>query len=189
MYLQRPPNKSTGRTASILFYALCLLYVLSTATVVVDVVTNISLVSPIDAKPHLFQAITTIQTIVSSCCDFLAQCIFVCINHCTYHPFYYSPKSLKIYRCWIVWGQITCVVIVPSILAITYLGQSIDSHLISRFQFIASSYLASDKWRNINCRPNFGTSLGPWRPDDSNKFRPVHGCEYPGDGLDRVQDP
>jgi hypothetical protein len=41
MYLQCPPNKSTGKTASIFFYALCLLYVLSTATVVVDLVTNI----------------------------------------------------------------------------------------------------------------------------------------------------
>jgi hypothetical protein len=36
-----------------------------------------------------------------------------------------------------VWGQIISVVIIPSFLAITYLGQSIDSHLISRLQFIA----------------------------------------------------
>jgi hypothetical protein len=41
MYLQRPPNQSTGRTANILFYALCLLYVLSTITFVVDLVTNV----------------------------------------------------------------------------------------------------------------------------------------------------
>ena len=26
-------------------------------------------------------------------------------------------------------------------------------------------------------------------PGDPNKFRRVHGCEYPGEGLDRVQDP
>jgi hypothetical protein len=40
-----------------------------------------------------------------------------------------------------VWGQNIRVVIFPLILAITYLGQSIDSHfkLISRFQSIASS--------------------------------------------------
>jgi hypothetical protein len=39
MYLQRPQNKS--RTASIIFYALCVLYVLSTANVVIDLVANI----------------------------------------------------------------------------------------------------------------------------------------------------
>jgi hypothetical protein len=67
-------------------------------------------------------------------------------------------------------------VIVPSILAIRYLvGQSINSHLISRFQFIASSYLASNtgSWRNDICtRPNFGNLLR--NPDHSNKFLPVH---------------
>jgi hypothetical protein len=39
MYLQRPPKKS--RTASIIFYALCVLYVLSTVNVVLDLVNNI----------------------------------------------------------------------------------------------------------------------------------------------------
>jgi len=117
--------------------------------------------------------LTIIQVTVTGCCDFLAQCIFVRLNHCTCHPLY-SPKSSKIYRCWIVWGQTIGVVIVPSILAITYIGQSIDSHLISRFQSIASSYLASGRWRNNICtRPNFGNFLGS--PDDSNKFRSVHG--------------
>ena len=42
MYLQCPPNKSR---ASILFYALCLLYILSTATIVTDLVTLILEVS------------------------------------------------------------------------------------------------------------------------------------------------
>jgi hypothetical protein len=79
------------------------------------------------------------QITVNGCCDFLAQCILVRIlNHCTYHPFY-SPRFSKIYRCWIVWGQIISVVIVPSFLAITYLGQSIDTRLLSRLQFIAGS--------------------------------------------------
>jgi uncharacterized membrane protein len=41
MYLQRPPNNSTGRTATIIRYALCLLYVLSTVTVVVDLLSVI----------------------------------------------------------------------------------------------------------------------------------------------------
>jgi hypothetical protein len=39
MYLGCPRNES--RTATIIFYALCLLYVLSTATIVVDLLTTI----------------------------------------------------------------------------------------------------------------------------------------------------
>ena len=61
----------------------------------------------------------------------------------------YSPKSSKIYRCWIVWDKNTLVVIIPSFLTITYIGQSIYVHLISRFNFqiITSSYLAGVRWR------------------------------------------
>lgn len=43
MYLQRSPNKS--RTAIVIFYALCLLYILSAATVVSDLVAIILEVS------------------------------------------------------------------------------------------------------------------------------------------------
>ena len=87
---------------------------------------------------------TIVQYTVNACCDFTSQFIIVRINHSTliYHSFY-SPKSSKIYRCWIVWGQKICVVIIPSFLAITHLGQSTYLHLISRFQFIAPSYLAA----------------------------------------------
>ena len=122
-----------------------------------------------------------VQMIVDSCIDFTSQCIIVRINHssCIYHPFY-STKLSKIYRCWIVWGQNIRVVIIPSILAITHLGQSESIHyvhLINRFQFIASSYLVI-----VNC---------PWYSDHNVSCRigRVHGREYPGDGHDRVQDP
>ena len=81
----------------------------------------------IDYQSMLFR-IGIVQTAVFGCCDFIAQCILVRINHCTYHPFY-SPKSSKIYRCWIVCGKNVCVVIIPLILAITYIGQSIYLHL------------------------------------------------------------
>jgi len=101
MYLQRPQNKS--RTASIIFYALCVLYVLSTVNVVIDLVANI----PVTGKYYLqLESFTLyipiLQTILNGCCDFLAQCILI-------------------YRCWIVWGQTISVVIVPSFLAITFL--------------------------------------------------------------------
>ena len=83
------------------------------------------------------------QTLASGLCDFIAQCIMVRLNHCTYLNFYfYLPKSSKIYRCWMVWGQNIRVVIIPSFLAIAYIGQSISLYLISQFQLIASSCLA-----------------------------------------------
>ena len=87
-----------------------------------------------------------------------------------------------------MWGQNIRVVIIPSFLAIAYLGQSSYLHLISRFQFIASSSLARATWPiNICTRPNCVCWLG-----GNNRFnssRRVHGRECPGDGLDRFQDP
>ena len=110
----------------------------------------------------------------------------------THKPLYlspfFSPKSSKIYRCWIVWGKNIRVVIIPSFLAITYLGQSSYLHLISRFQFIASSSLARATWHiNICTKPNWDCWLGDY--DGYNRSRHVHGCECSGDGFDRFQDP
>ena len=149
MYLQCLSKKSG--TAIILFYAVCLLYVLSAATFVSDLLNlilevsdnsickntfqffisvaqaQVETVSPqlqIDSGLIILFRISIVQIIASGFCDFLAQCILVGINHCTYHPFY-SPKSSKIYRCWIVWGKDIRVVIIPLFLAIAYLGQSI----------------------------------------------------------------
>ena len=134
-----------SRTTSIIFYALCLVYVLSTATVVSDLLATVMEVSnnslskyiiflsvmqwhvrtqpvqlQINSQSMLFH-ITIIQSIANGCCDFVAQCTLVRISHWTYHSFY-SPKSSKIYRCWIVWGKDTRVVIIPSFLAITYIS-------------------------------------------------------------------
>ena len=88
--------------------------------------------------------VVQLQEVVNACCDFTAQCIIVRINHSSYiYHLFYLPKSSKIYRCWIVWGKNIRVVIIPSFLAITLLGQSIYLYLIIQFQFIASSYLDS----------------------------------------------
>ena len=138
------------------------------------------------AAPKLMlYRLSFLQTTASGLCDFIAQCILVRTSRCIYHPFY-SPRSSKIYRCWIVWGKRKRVVIFPSFLAIAYLGKSIylQSYLINRFRFIASSYLVSARWGN---NTNFVWYLG--EHGDSNKFHLVHGCEHPGDGLDRFQDP
>ena len=56
---------------------------------------------------------------------------------CTYHPFY-LPKSSKIFRCWIIWGFKSRVGIIPSFLAISYIGQ--DSVDLSSFYKLISIY-------------------------------------------------
>ena len=143
-----------------------------------------------NSRPMLFR-IFMIQNTTEGFCDFLCQCILVCINQYTCHPFYW-PKSSKIYRCWILCSQNIRVVIIPSFLAIGYLGQSSYPHLISWFQFITSSYLASDRWSNNNCtRPLANCFWDCWLGvhDDYNRSRQVHGRECPGDRFDRFQDP
>ena len=194
MYFQCQSNKSTGtaRRATIVFYAICSLYVLSTVEFVCDLATmvlevsnnsicskNIIFLSVVQARQWTITAsisrLGIVQVVASGCCDFLAQCILVRINHCIYYPFYL--RKLQIYRCWIVWGQNIRVVIFPSFLAVTYLGRSIYLHLTSRLQIIASSYLASASYESYLDPPLY------------NKFRRDHGREWSGDGLDRVQDP
>jgi hypothetical protein len=149
LYLQCPLKES--RTATTVFYVLCLLYVLSMATVVSDlleIIINVSsdnsickiiiILMRIGALSHQFQThspsminrIVIVQTVVSGSCDVIAQCILVRINHRAYHPFH-SPKSSKIFRCWIVWGNDIRVVVIPSFLAITYIGQYIYLHSLS----------------------------------------------------------
>ena len=139
MYLQCPLKES--RTAIIVFYVLCLLYVLSMASFVCDILQNILEVSNNSIckiiimqmlialstqlqndSQSLIYHIAIVQIVANGSCDLIAQCILVRINHWTYHPFC-SSKSSKIFRCWIVWGKDIRVVIIPSILAITYIGQ------------------------------------------------------------------
>jgi hypothetical protein len=115
IYLQCPSKQS--RTAIIVFYVLCLLYVLSMASIASDtiggilqvqnVVSNNSIckiiifqicigaLSPQNQNdpPSIFRT-SIVQVITNGSCDFIAQCILVCVNHRTSHPFY-SPKSSK----------------------------------------------------------------------------------------------
>ena len=105
MYLQCIWKKP--RKAIILFYAVSLLYVLSTASFVTDLVALIlevsnnsicknyhflsltiaqarlitaSLQIQTDSQPMLYR-FSIVRGVVSGCCDFLAQCILVRINH------------------------------------------------------------------------------------------------------------
>jgi hypothetical protein len=99
-YLQRSSDKS--RTAYIIFYALCVLYVLSTVNVVLDLVGN-TLGLEVSNNSRICKNITFLKfsceqqqiltasltfrwtivlATVNGCCDFIAQCILVRINHC-----------------------------------------------------------------------------------------------------------
>ena len=71
----------------------------------------------------------------------------------------FRSKSSKIYRCWIVWGKNIRVVIIPSFLAIAYLGESesiyLQSHLINLLPLVtwiapdgAISQMSLDAWGN-----------------------------------------
>ncbi|KAF8797764.1 hypothetical protein BYT27DRAFT_7246944 [Phlegmacium glaucopus] len=97
MYLQGTSKKGIDKKTSILFYAICALYALSCAIVLLDITWFINGTNP-TASLHL----AFIQGAVSGCCDFIAQFILI-------------------YRCWIVWGCNIPVVILPSVLAFVFL--------------------------------------------------------------------
>ena len=96
LYSKCQSNKSRKRT--IVFYALCLLYVLSTATIVCDFVVvilqievsnnsickNIKLVMQYlvnISQGEMIIRLGVVQAVVSGCSDFIAQCTMVRINH------------------------------------------------------------------------------------------------------------
>ena len=143
IYLQcRSPE---SRTANLVFYALCLLYVLSTANFVVDLLgytigvsnnsisKNIIFLSimqlyrrmdtlPVQLQLDFLFRIEIVQTVLFGCCDVIGQSILVSTNHCT-SSIHVNLQTLKIYRCWIVWGKNIRVIIIPSFLVIACLGQ------------------------------------------------------------------
>ena len=116
IYLKCQLEKS--RKPTIVFHALCLLYILSTFTAVCDLLvitiqikvsnilsvkllfsklvmqydisgTNNTIPSYIVSGPQfevqrMLLRLAILQTVASGCCDFIAQCIMVHINHCTY---------------------------------------------------------------------------------------------------------
>ena len=75
---------------------------------------------------NLMYRMSFVSAAINGFCDFISQSILVCTtsSHYAYRSSYHSSKTLKIYRCWIVWGRDTRVVIVPSILTFAFLGLS-----------------------------------------------------------------
>jgi len=111
MYLQcYGSQRSTDKAKNILFHGLWVLYVLSAATGIIDIVTFLWL----DASIEVLYDLQIIQYTVFACCDFIAQ-------------------FMLIYRCWIIWGCSIRVVIVPSFLAFAFLGPLIDLHSLTDF--------------------------------------------------------
>ena len=98
-----------------------------------------------------------------------------------------------------MWQENIYVVIIPSFLTIAFIGQSIYLHLINRFQFIPplllATWIASGGSEEI--MPGYGDiyahgfSLGTsWGNTMTlTALAATMTSEYPGDGLDCIQDP
>ena len=126
IYLQFSSNESRTRTANVVFYILCLLYIFSGATVVCDLLAYIfgvsnnpickniflssvvqlrmqalSLQFQIDLTP-IYNRIKVVQDTVNACCDFISQSIIVRINHSnrSYHPFIHLNLQRSIVVGW-----------------------------------------------------------------------------------------
>ncbi|KAF8816038.1 hypothetical protein BYT27DRAFT_7154988 [Phlegmacium glaucopus] len=119
MYLQGASKKDTNKRINVIFYALCVLYVLSVGDVVVDTA------SYIYANPTALLHTGFIQGTLAGCCDFIAQ-------------------SILIYRCWIVWGCNIRVVILPSILAFVYLVTWLASNSSQRI--LSDQFVVVPDW-------------------------------------------
>ena len=147
MYLQcHASTEETGNTSKIIFYALCVLYLLSVVVLVLDVLTFVV------SSHELFFFFEKKKNALISGAVASTQLPILHLYYSTrgiwllrfYRPKYpsthkltmpiillYSSKSSKIYRCWIVWNSNIRVVIIPSILALAYLGSSIYSLIYS----------------------------------------------------------
>jgi len=99
MYLQHYGlQQSTNKANNILFYALSVLYALTVAVGIIDILGPILVEKNIEFWYHR----QIIQVTTFACCDFISQFILI-------------------YRCWIVWGYSIRAVIVPSFLAFAFL--------------------------------------------------------------------
>ena len=150
MYIQYHASKELGiDKRNILLYAICILYILSTVLFIVDttgIVTQVSktcihnnnfyvniaqrLTSLSPSKSNLFrlQVLYNTSTTANALCDFISQGILVGLNRYLY---LFLCQFWKIYRCWVIWGRNIRVIIIPSILSLAFLGQSINHVPIS----------------------------------------------------------
>lgn len=135
MYLHcHAPNKDADKTRNtILFYALCVLYVLSLATIVGDISTFV--IVEIFGLPDTVEFY--ISDAINGCCDFISQ-------------------SILIYRCWIVWSRNIRVVIIPSILAFSFLAIWLSANGAI---FVLQGQLESANWGNTVIMTSLALSM------------------------------
>ena len=142
-----------------------------------------------DLQLMLFR-VSIVQSTVSVCCDFIAQCTLVCINH-LYLSFVLFTLNLQ--RSTVVGSA--CVQQWMKEQSRPYRDCSfIHSNHIHRLVNIpsitASSYLAGGRRFDNNWTGrNFKCSLGGHPDSNTGRFGRIHGRECPGDRLDfdRVQ--
>ena len=184
MYLQyQVSEKRADKKTPTVFYSILILYILSTAIIALDVAhatgevysshnsagtnNNLFRVSdgPVSLYMDQFLSADSERQLSGLDCEYhgrLRRLYFSNypskhkpVNHHDTHQSFYWPKSSKIYRCWIVWNRNIRVVIIPSIFAVTFFGQS--TYLFGmanfNFSFIAFSLLDSalhiSRWLGI----------------------------------------
>jgi len=113
MYIRHQASKELGiDKRNILLYPLCILYILSTVAVTLDVVWPLmskkisTTLSP--SEPILFrlEVADCMLITVNALCDFISQ-------------------GILIYRCWVIWSRNIRVIIIPSILSFAFLAISL----------------------------------------------------------------
>ena len=143
LHLQLEYHATDKTKQNIIFYALCVLYVLSVVVMALDIANFVIAVTTIVSSPtstffqlranQLCSPLTSIW-----CTAFLSLFSPQYLLAATLLPnlsLYAQPDnaypsnlfilSSKIHRCWIVWGCNTRVVIIPLLLAFAFLGPSI----------------------------------------------------------------
>ena len=136
------PSKGS-RTATIIFYVICLLYVLSTAILACDLLGAIFFIrhpavsnnSISNLKNIHALSLIRMQCYITFRWSKVQQAVVVTLlPNLSWYTYTIAPiirfihlnlQTSKIYRCWIVWGKNIRVVIIPSFLAFSFLGQSI----------------------------------------------------------------
>ena len=151
VYMQYHASKKLGiDKRNIFLYVLCILYMLSTATILLDVTRYVT-VSKTCIHRNKFSLYTTIWVgppFNDTCSSRTPPLLCVIDNSwlmrllfsgsLSMHEtitisiiYVHSSQFSKIYRCWLIWSCNIRVTIIPSILVFAFLGQSITYHVLS----------------------------------------------------------
>ena len=151
IYMQCHASKKLDtKKRNIFLYALCILYMLSTATIALDVTRHVISVSTTCIHHNIFSPYAIIWVGLPSdhtsssrsppllcVADNIWLMRFLFSGNPSMHEvitisiiYVDSSQFSKIYRCWVIWGRKIRLIIIPSILAFVFLGQSIVYHAL-----------------------------------------------------------